>query len=179
MSTTIRPRRRDDLPELGELLMAQQPHSRYPFRNPLPVSTDRFLHADDADAAWVVERNGLLVGHVCRIGPPQGFPNADEMNAACARVHGCVVDDLAWVANLFVGAHARGEGIGRLLLDTVVHDIRRSSASPCLEVLPAHPAAVGLYRASGWRDVMTLRPDWLRAAAGDRGPDVHVMVHIE
>jgi hypothetical protein len=39
-----------------------------------------------------------------------------------------------------------------------------------------HPAALGLYRETGWREVHSLRPDWLREAAGDEGPDVVVMV---
>jgi hypothetical protein len=33
-----------------------------------------------------------------------------------------------------------------------------------------------LYLATGWRVVDRLRPEWLRAAAGERAPDVQVMV---
>ncbi|TNM38369.1 hypothetical protein FHP29_13960 [Nocardioides albidus] len=32
-----------------------------------------------------------------------------------------------------------------------------------------------LYRRSGWTEVLSLRPDWLRETAGDEGPDVVVM----
>ena len=98
------------------------------------------------------------------------------MDEACARAHGCAVDDLAWVAALFAGLDARGHGIGRALLDTVVADIRGAGLRPCLEALPVHAAALALYESTGWQTVLRLRPAWLREAAGDEGPDVQVMV---
>jgi GNAT superfamily N-acetyltransferase len=116
------------------------------------------------------------VGHVCRVGPPRGFPDAAAMNEACARAHGCGVAELGWVATLFVGLEARGRGVGRRLLDTVVADVRGAGLRPCLEVLPVHAAALSLYESTGWRDVLRIRPAWLRAAVGEAGPDVRVMV---
>jgi GNAT superfamily N-acetyltransferase len=172
----VRPRRPDDVPGLAGVLRAQQPASRYPFRDPLPFPVERFLHAHDAAAAWTAELDDRPVGHVCRLGPPRGFPDADAMNEACARAHGCAVEDLGWVATLFVGLDARGLGVGRALLDTAVQDIRTAGLRPCLEVLPVHAAALTLYEATGWREVLRLRPAWLREAAGDQGPDVRVMV---
>lgn len=172
----VRPRRPGDVPALVDVLREQQPGSRYPFRDPLPFPVERFLHADDAAAAWTAELDGRPVGHVCRLSPPRGFPDAEAMNAACARAHGCTVDDLGWVATLFVGLVARGLGAGRALLDTVVRDIRGAGLRPCLEVLPVHPAALTLYESTGWHEVLRIRPAWLRDAAGDEGPDVQVMV---
>jgi GNAT superfamily N-acetyltransferase len=172
----VRRRRASDLPVLTDALFAQQPESRYPFRAPLPIPVERFLHVDDAVAAWTAEVDGTPVGHVCRTGPAEGFPDAEELNRVCAEAHGCQSDQLSWVSALFVGREARGLGAGRRLLDTVVQDLRAAGAFPCLEVLPVHPAALSLYAAEGWREVHRLRPTWLREAVGDDGPDVLVMV---
>jgi GNAT superfamily N-acetyltransferase len=165
-----------DIPALAEALLEQQSETRYPFRDPLPVPVEGFLHAHDAVNAWTAELEGRPVGHVCRLGPARGFPAARLLNEVCARAHGCDSDDLAWVSTLFVAAGARGLGIGRRLLDVVVDDAATAGLRPCLEVLPTHPGAMSLYLASGWRVVHRLRPDWLRAVVGEQGPDVHVMV---
>lgn len=175
----IRPRRPDDLPALAEVLLAQQAVSRYPFRDPLPIPVEQFLHAEDAVAAWVAEVDGSVIGHVCRTAPPTGFPEAAEMNGACAAAYACDVDELSWVSTLFVGLGARGLGVGRRLLETVVTDMRDHRLRPCLEVLAVHPAALSLYESTGWRPVLRQRPGWLRAAAGDEVPDVLVMVLAE
>lgn len=173
---SVRSRRREDIPALVDVLMEQQPDTRYPFRNPLPMPVEQFLHADDAVAAWTAEVGGRPAGHVCRVGPLAGFPTAAEMNRACASAHGCTVEQLAWVSKLFVGRGARGMGLGRILLETVLDDIREAGLYPCLEVLPTHEAALSLYESTGWREVMRVRPEWLTRATGDAGPDVLVMV---
>ncbi|WP_408898545.1 GNAT family N-acetyltransferase [Nocardioides sp. R1-1] len=172
---TVRPRRATDLSVLAGVLSEQRPETRYPLQDPLPVPVDQFLHADDAVAAWTAEIDGRPVGHVCRTGPLAGFPEATTLNDECAHAHGCEVAELAWVSTLFVGRDARGRGIGRLLLETVVADIPAAGLRPCLEVLPVHPAALTLYRHSGWSEVLRLRPEWLREAAGEDGPELVVM----
>lgn len=169
----VRPRVPSDIAPLAEALLAQQSSTRYPFRNPLPIPVEDFLHASDAVAAWAAEVDGMPVGHVCRLGPVSGFPEAASMNDACAQAHGCEVEELAWVSTLFVGLSGRGLGVGGLLHDTVVADIRTAGLRPCLEVLPVHAAAVGLYRSRGWREIATVRPQWLVGAGGDH---VQVMV---
>ena len=171
----VRPRRPDDIPALAEALLAQQSVSRYPFRDPLPVPVEQFLHADDAEAAWVAEVDGRVAGHVCRLPPLAGFADARAMNRACAAAHGCPVEELAWVSTLFVGLAGRRQGVGRRLLHVVVDDIRRAGRQPCLEVLEAHPAALALYEAEGWRVVLSLRPAWLRETGED---DVAVRVMV-
>lgn len=172
----VRPRRPEDIPALSGVLLAQQPTSRYPFRDPLPVPVEQFLHAQDAVAAWTAELDGRPVGHVCRLAPPRGHAEAARMNEACAQAHGCAVDDLGWVATLFVGTEARGLGVGRALLDTVVAEIRRAGLRPCLEVLPVHATAAALYEAAGWLDVLRIQPAWLQQAPGGEDLDVRVMV---
>ena len=173
---TIRSRRPDDLPALATTLLAQQPETRYPFRDPLPIPAEQFLHADDAQAAWTAELDGRPVGHVCRMGPAHGFPQADRINELCAETHGCRPSELAWVSSLFLAREARGLGLGRRLLDVVVDDARANNLHPCLEVLPVHEAAFSLYRSRGWRTVHRFRPAWLGGAPEDEVPDVHVMV---
>jgi GNAT superfamily N-acetyltransferase len=155
--------------------MGQQKLTRYPFRDPLPVPPEQFLHADDAIEAWTAEVDGRPVGHVCRVRTPRG-PHASEMNEACARAHGCGVDELSWVSTLFVDPAARGLGIGRALVGAVVEDIRAAGLRPCLEVLPVHSAALALYEADGWQEVLRLRPEWLRTVDGEVPPDVRVLV---
>jgi GNAT superfamily N-acetyltransferase len=171
----IRPRRADDVPALVDVLMGQQSLTRYPFRDPLPVPPEQFLHADDALAAWTAELDGRPVGHVCRVRSPRG-PEAEGMNRACARAHGCAREDLGWVSTLFVDPAARGLGIGRALVGTVVADMREVGLRPCLEVLPVHSAALALYEADGWQEVLRLRPEWLRTVDGEVPPDVRVLV---
>jgi GNAT superfamily N-acetyltransferase len=172
----IRRREPTDIPALATALLAQQSETRYPFRDPLPVEVEDFLHARDAVKAWTAELAGQPVGHVCRTDPASGLPTADLLNEVCARAHGCDTKQLAWVSTLFVTAQARGLGIGRRLMAVVVDDVLRAGLHPCLEVLPTHPGAMSLYLATGWRVVRRLRPPWLRAVVGEVGPDVHVMV---
>lgn len=173
---TIRPRVAADLPQLASALMAQQPGTRYPFRNPLPIPVEDFLHANDATAAWTAELHGQPVGQVCRTGEARGFPLADQLNTLCARAHRCEVGDLTWVSALFVAREARGRGVGRQLLEAAAQDARSNDQHPCLEVLPVHPAAMKMYLGAGWQVVGSLRPAWLREAAGEAGPDVTVMI---
>lgn len=176
VTLTVRPRRPEDLPGLGVDLLEQQPRTRYPFRDPLPVSTEAFLHADDALGAFVAEVEGDVVGHVCRTGPAHGFADAGRMNEACARAHGCAVEELSYVSSLFVALRGMRRGAGRALLAEIVADARRAGHRPCLEVLPHHAGARQLYLSTGWRDVLAVRPPWLTSVVGDAGPDVRVMV---
>lgn len=172
----IRPRRQVDIPLLAAALLAQQQESRYPFRDPLPVPVETFLHEHDAQAAWTAELDGEPVGHVCRVGSPRLLPSGQPLTEVCAQAHDCDPEKLSWVSTLFVAAGARGHGIGRRLMEVVVADMRIHGLHPCLEVLPNHPGAIALYLSSGWRTVHRLRPHWLSDVAGDQGPDVHVMV---
>ncbi|WP_114907230.1 GNAT family N-acetyltransferase [Ornithinimicrobium murale] len=174
MTITLRSRHPDDLLGLGVDLLEQQPRTRYPFRKPLPVSTEEFLHAEDALGALVAQQESDVIGHVCWVGPLSG---SDTVNQACAGAAGVATERLAWVSALFTAERARGSGAGRLLLEGAVQGIRDAGRMPCLEVLPHHGAARQLYLRSGWRDVTTVRPLWLTSVVGDEGPDVHVMLH--
>src|SRR5688572_32465194 len=52
---TIRPRRPEDVAAVGELIMRQQPLTRYPFRNPLPFPVAEFVVRRGELASWVAE----------------------------------------------------------------------------------------------------------------------------
>lgn len=174
----VRPRRAGDIPALAEVLLAQQASSRYPFREPLPIPVSRFLHAEDASGAWTAEIDGRPVGHACWVEPPSAFPDAEAMNRACAEAHGCEIDQLAWLSAVFVGLDERGTGVGRRLLETTVADIRARGRFPCLEVLPVLPTALRMYEATGWREVLRLRPEWLAQADTDGAWQVRVMALV-
>lgn len=168
------------MPGLVEALFAQQAGTRYPVRDPLPIPGEVFLHADDtpqpALGAFAAELDGAVVGHGCWLGPLTGGADAEAMNAICAAAHGCPVEELGWISSLFVAAAARGTGLGRRLLTAVIDDVVAAGRRPCLEVVPLHGAALALYRASGWREVGSVRPGWLVDHLGDAAPDVLIFV---
>ena len=91
-----------------DVLLAQQPTSRYPFRNPLPIPVEQFLHEEDAYGAWTAELDGRPMGHVAYTGTRDGFPGAADMNRTCAQAHACDIDRLAWISALFAVPRAAG-----------------------------------------------------------------------
>ena len=153
MSATVRPRRAADLPALVTLLAEQQPRTAYPLRWPLPFPVEDFLVRPSEEAAWVVEVDGSVAGHVAVMTPD------DELGPRFVDLLG--TDRLALVSVLFVGLGHGGHGLGGLLLDTAVAAIRESGRLPALDVVPTHARAVGLYRSRGWREAGQLRPSWL------------------
>nr|WP_246321850.1 GNAT family N-acetyltransferase [Nocardioides panzhihuensis] len=141
---------------------------------PIPVSD--FLHFGDAVDAWTATIEGTPVGHIATTMGHAGGNGDGELDRACAAAHGCDIEDLAWLSAFFVGSAARRTGLGRTLLRTAVDSIRESSGRPCLEVVPAFPAAMKLYESTGWTEVLRTRPDWLAGAPDSDGLDVVVMV---
>lgn len=169
----IRPRRPEDLPVLVAVLLAQQPFTSYPVRNPLPFPVEDFLHARDAEEAWVAEIDGRAVGHVCWT--LAADPTAAAVTA-CAEAHRCAVSELGWVSTLFVAPEAGGHGVGRRLLATAVDAIRGVGHHPCLEVVDLNPVAGRLYRSTGWVEVLRTRPEWLAGAVADPEVGESIMV---
>ena len=163
----IRPRERDDLIGLGAVLAAQQATSRYPMRWPLPFPVEQFIARDHELAAWTAEIDGRPVGHVAVLAVGGG-PLAEHWSQA----HGVPAQRLGVLSTLFVDMGCRRTGLGRRLHDTAVAWMREQGLAPCLDVVPVHEAATGLYAGLGWREVGRARPDWLPADA----PDVVGMV---
>jgi len=126
----IRPRRDDDVAVLADLLIEQQPGSRYPDRWPLPFPVEDFLVRDREQAAWVAELDGTVVGHVMVASVES------ELSATVFRGRtGCT--EPAVVSAMFVGDGVRGRGLGGVLLETAVPGCgngggcRSSTWSPC------------------------------------------------
>lgn len=174
MTATIRPRRDSDLAALGEALLEQQAASGYPYRTPLPMSTDDFIVRSGEIAAWVAEVDGRAIGHIAALSPADpetAPPGLAEVVRAWMRGHDRPHDAIAEVGVFFTATSSRGSGAGRALLETALADLADRDLAPCLEVVP-DSAAVELYRRTGWREVGTGRPEWLSAGA----PDVLAMV---
>jgi GNAT superfamily N-acetyltransferase len=78
---------------------------------------------------------------------------ASELSAAVA--------DLRCVSLLFTAPRARGNGVGGRLLDRALCAARADGAAAALEVVSLNQQAVALYRARGWREIGSVRYDWL------------------
>jgi len=152
----VRPRRADDLPALADVLAAQQPHTGYPQRWPLPWPVESFLARAGELGAWVAELEGRLVGHVSATEVGDGVEVAGWAAGA-----GRPAPELAAVSVLFVDHTLAGRGVGSALLRTAVEHIRSLRRTPVLDVVQETTAAVRLYERRGWKTVGEARPAWL------------------
>jgi ribosomal protein S18 acetylase RimI-like enzyme len=152
----VRPRRADDLPILAAVLSAQQPHSGYPQRWPLPWPVEQFIERRHELGAWVAEVGGRVVGHVA----VTGVEPSDEATG-WSRATGRPLDELACVAVLFVDHTLARRGVGSSLLTAAVDHIRGLDRVPVLDVVQESPEAVRLYERHGWQAVGEARPVWL------------------
>lgn len=164
---TTRERRPEDLPQLVELLGAQQAETSYPQRWPLPFPPEEFIVRPGELAAWVAVEEDTVVGHVS----VTSLADA-RMAEDWARATGRPSEGVAEVSVLFVAGDRRGSGIGGLLLDTALADIDRRGLTPMLDVVGEDTSAGRFYRRRGWRTVGTARPAWLP----DHRPDLAFMV---
>lgn len=172
VTVTIRPRVDADLPALGEVLAAQQPFSRYPFRWPLPFPTHEFLVRPGERAAFVAEVEGRPVGHVSLTEVSPDDPFAERWAGGADRP----VAELDCVSVLFVDHRLQGQGIGARLLEQAVRTAREAGRTPVLDVVQPAAGEPGraerLYRDRGWQVVGSGRPEWLPPEE----PDVLLMV---
>ena len=155
----IRERTPDDLPALARLLAAQQPHTGYPQRWPLPWPVESFLRRQGEFGAWVatLADADAPVGHVSVTEVTGDGPEVDGWVAGTGRP----VEDLAAVSVLFVDHEVSGLGVGRALLEASVAFIRGTGRVPVLDVVQETERAVRLYQRSGWQVVGEARPSWL------------------
>ncbi|CAN7451827.1 GNAT family N-acetyltransferase [Knoellia sp. LjRoot47] len=167
MPVTTRPRLSNDLPTLVRLLGEQQPATSYPQRWPLPYPAEEFIVRPGELVAWVAVDDGEVVGHVSVTALPDGRM-ATEWVEATGRPH----EGLAEVSVLFVAGGRRGSGIGGLLLDVALAEIRRRGLTPMLDVVGEDTSAGLFYRRRGWRTVGRARPAWLP----DHRPDLAFML---
>ena len=159
----IRPRRPEDLPALAGVLAAQQAHTGYPQRWPLPFPVEVFLHRPAQLQAWVAELDGAVVGHVAAASVQPG-----DMATVWSAGTGRPLTGLAEVSVLFVDHETAGRGVGSALLTTAVGFIREGGLTPVLDVVQETANAVRLYQRRGWQVVGESRPPWL--------PDDHLPV---
>jgi GNAT superfamily N-acetyltransferase len=152
----VRLRRDDDLPALAAVLSAQQPHSGYPQRWPLPWPVEQFIARQHELGAWVAELDGRVVGHVA----VTAVEPSDEATG-WSRGAGRPLDELGCVAVLFVDHTMAGRGVGSALLTAAVDHIRALGRTPVLDVVQESPEAVRLYERHGWQVVGEARPVWL------------------
>lgn len=172
MTLTIRPRRDDDLPALGSVLVEQQSASGYPHRDPLPMPGADFVARSGTLATWTADLDGAPVGHIAIL-PVLDPASSREPELAHLWMtgHGLPAERLAEIGVYFTATHVRGTGVGGALMRTALAELATRDLAPCLDVIPDH-AAIDIYRRTGWREVGTTRPSWLSEAA----PDVIAMV---
>jgi len=114
-----------------------------------PDAPRAWLNDDEVLDAWVVERQGEILGHVAisKVG-------LDAVSALRWReVTGCEPSELAGVSRLFVRNRFRGQGLGAALLDVAVAEIRARGLIPVLDVVGASEDAIKLYEDIGWRQL--------------------------
>jgi ribosomal protein S18 acetylase RimI-like enzyme len=143
----IRPATPADLPALARLgaLLARQHHGydprRYFFPEPVEEEYLPFYQAQLArpDAALLVaEVGGRVVGFAFVRLEPAEFLS--------------LIPASGWIHDLFVAESARGAGVGRLLLDRAVLELRRlGAAGVMLSVAPQNEAARRLFLRCGFR----------------------------
>lgn len=98
----------------------------------------RQLHDLNPALVWVAEdrRTGKIVGHLC-----------------AAIGQGC---EVGWILNTAVLAHYRRQGIGRLLMERGIAELRAAKVRRMLVTAePENVAAIRLYEGLGFRAVRT------------------------
>jgi GNAT superfamily N-acetyltransferase len=140
----IRPRTSDDLDACVTLLQIVREQDGYPVH--LPPDVTSFVASSDADAAWVAEHEGRVVGHVAL----HRRSSAAVIALASATLD-LPADRIRVVARLFVAPGSRRMGLGRALLARAAGAALDAGCTPVLDVVVTHLAAIDLYDASGWR----------------------------
>ena len=141
----IRRRRRKDLGACARLLRVVFSEGQYPIY--WPDAPRAWLDGEDVIDAWVVERQGEILGHVAisKVG-------LDAVSALRWReITGQEPSELAGISRFFVRPRVRGQGIGAALLDVAVAEIRARGLIPVLDVVSAGKDAIKLYEDRGWR----------------------------
>ncbi len=169
MNFVVRPRRHADVPLVGELIMRQQPQTRYPFRNPLPFPIEEFVSRDGELAAWVAETASERAADACRVVGHVSVLDVTEheIGPSWAEAVGRPVEELAAVSVLVVDLAVGRRGIATHLMDVCESYVGAIGRTPVLEVVAdAHSRALSLYLRRGWRVVGEVRPRWLPEGEG-------------
>jgi ribosomal-protein-alanine N-acetyltransferase len=133
----------------------------------MPRSKLRAMAADDLEQVTAIERATfpdpwskrsfsamLRQDHIHAVVLP-GEKGTIDGYAMCS-----LVADEGEVLNIAVREAARGKGHGRVLLDALLHFLKKGNASKVfLEVRRSNDAAIGLYKASGFKP-LGVRPSY-------------------
>lgn len=140
----IRRRRPEDLARLGALLEEMRREDGYPPHWP---AAGAFLvtTTDELDSVVWEDSDGRPVGHVAL-----HKRSARSVVEVATSATGLDVEQLAFVARLFVRTPSRRAGIGRKLLDHATARAHQLGLQPALDVWERLPRAQGLYRSAGW-----------------------------
>ena len=140
MAFTIRQIQRSDNKTLAELI--RNVFREFNIDRPGTVYTDPTtdnlyeLFQDDLSTYWVAEEDGILLGG-CGIYPTQGLPS------------GCVE-----LVKYYVSPQARGEGIGRLLLQVNINTAKELGYTQLyLESFPELFKALDIYKRLGFQQI--------------------------
>lgn len=160
-----RPRHDSDIGACVDLVRDVHARDRYP--RALPADVRSFLQAPGAYGSWVADRDGQVVGHITL--HRRGVAAALE---AASTALGRPAGQLAVVSRLFVSPHARGQGIGRLLLAAAAGEAAARGLHPVLDVDADLAAAISLYESCGW-----VRAGTITVRLSD-GTDLHEHVYL-
>ena len=157
----IRPRRDDDVPALVEILVRQQPETRYPFHWPSDRAPEDFIRRPGELEAWVAELEGAVVGHVAI----QSVADDDALGEVWATAHSAPIAALRCISVLFADRRLARRGIGSALLARATDQALAGGGAPVLDVVAEHHEPRHLYLGRGWVEVGRARPEWLPATA--------------
>jgi len=147
---TLRRRTTDDLPRCVRALREVHDSEGYPTR--WTQDPSGWLSPPGWSAAWVAERAGVVVGHVCVV---RGIEDPVVTSLTAAGPH-----RLAAVSRLFVAPTARGQRLGAALLAAVSSYAVNEDLQLMLDVVEDGGSAVALYESLGWRLVDRRTADW-------------------
>jgi GNAT superfamily N-acetyltransferase len=138
----VRPRTDDDLDALQRVAEAVQEVDGYP---PYLPGELRDFVTNHAIAAWVVEVDGDVAGHVALHRHSSG-----PVMALAAEATGRPAEDLGVVARLLVHPDVRRRGAGRALLGAAAGGAGERGWWPVLDVGVRFAGAIALYERCGW-----------------------------
>lgn len=150
VKVSVRLRRPEDLPGCGRVLAAVHAVDGYP--SCWPADASAWLSPPGLAAAWVVEHEGLIAGHVGMV--------LEVDDPVMTALTGAPPHRLASVTRLFVAPVARGRKLGASLLNTVAGHAAEQGLQLMLDVVDDGGAAIALYDRLGWRMVDRRMADW-------------------